>query len=48
MILGLSCILMCFQAVPVLDINLNKSEIVNLGSQKNDDYFAVLLGVQDD
>lgn len=43
-ILGLSCILMCFQAFSVLDINLNKSDMVGLGSRENVDFLADLLG----
>lgn len=44
MILNLRCILLCFQALSRLNINLNKSEMVMLGRMGNGDWFPGVLG----
>lgn len=44
MLFNLSCVLLCFQAVSGLNINLNKSKLMGFGERKEDGLCARVLG----
>lgn len=46
MVLNLRCVLLCFQAVSGLNINLEKFEMVRIGDRVDEDIFASLLVVE--
>lgn len=43
-LLYLRCLLFCFQAIPGLNINMNKSEVVKVGGDGNGSRLARVLG----